>query len=191
MSPDGDRSHRLAILTASEIHDLFGLPCFTDEDRRLYFDRSAVEREAAMAYTFAVSAHFVLPLGYFKAKQQFFIYEPEAVLEDLRHIVERHFPDQDLARVPRPSKPTRLWQPQSILPLMRYRFGDDTARQERERQAQRSARLSARPIFQWREMRQHVSQARLVAPAYKSWQDMVGRVVTGELIASARCSGGR
>jgi hypothetical protein len=31
MSPDGDRSHRLAILTASEIDDLFGLPCFTDE----------------------------------------------------------------------------------------------------------------------------------------------------------------
>ena len=140
MSPDGDRSHRLAILTASEIDDRFGLPCFTDEDRRLYFDLSAVEREAAMAYTFAVSAHFVLPLGYFKAKQQFFIYEPEALLEDLRHMVERHFPDQDLARVPMPSKPTRLWQPQSILPLMRYRFGDHTARPERERKAQRSAR---------------------------------------------------
>ena len=61
-----------------------------------------------MAYTFAVSAHFVLPLGYFKAKQQFFIYEPEAVREDLRHMVERHFPDQDLARVQMPSKPTRL-----------------------------------------------------------------------------------
>ena len=180
MSPDGDRSHRLAILTASEIDDLFGLPCFTDEDRRLYFDLSAVEREAAMAYTFAVSAHFVLPLGYFKAKQQFFIYEPEAVLEDLRHIVERHFPDQDLARVPRPSKPTRLWQPQSILPWMRYRFGDHTARPERERKAQRSARLSARPIFLLREMLQHLSQARIVAPAYKSWQDMVGQVVTGE-----------
>ena len=63
---------------------------------------------------------------------------------------------------------------------MRYRFGDDTARPERERQAQRSARLSARPIFLWREMRQHVSQARLVAPAYQSWQDRVGGVVTGE-----------
>ena len=120
------------------------------------------------------------PLGYFKAKQQFFIYEPEALLEDLRHIVERHFPDQDLARVPRPSKPTRLWQPQSILPWMRYRFGDHTARPELERKAQGSARLSARPIFLLREMLQHLSQARIVAPAYKSLQDMVGRVVTGE-----------
>ena len=105
---DRYRSHRLEILTASEIEDLFGLPCFTDEDRRLYFDLGAVEQEAAAAYTFALAPHFVLQLGYFKAQQQFFIYEQEAVLEDLRHIVERHFPDQDLARVPRPSKPTRL-----------------------------------------------------------------------------------
>jgi hypothetical protein len=55
-----------------------------------------------------VAAHFVLQLGYFKAKQQFFVYEQEAVLKDLRHIVERHFPDKDLARVKMPSKPTRL-----------------------------------------------------------------------------------
>ena len=38
MSQDDNRSHRLAILTASEIDDLFGLPRFTEEDRRLYFD---------------------------------------------------------------------------------------------------------------------------------------------------------
>jgi len=122
MFRDGDRSHRLAILTASEIDDLFGLPCFTDENRRLYFDLSVVEREAVTAYTFAVAAHFVLQLGYFKAKQQFFIYEQDAVLKDLRHLVERHFPDKDLAHVKMPSKPTRLSQQQIILKLMRYRF---------------------------------------------------------------------
>jgi hypothetical protein len=58
MSQDGNRSHRLSILTASEIDDLFGLPSVTDEDRRLYFGLSAVEQEAAAAYTFAVAAHF-------------------------------------------------------------------------------------------------------------------------------------
>jgi hypothetical protein len=82
MSRDGDRSHRRVILTASEIDDLFGLPCFTDENRRLYFDLSAVEQEAARAYTFTVAAHFVLQLSYFKAKQQLFVYEQEAVLKD-------------------------------------------------------------------------------------------------------------
>ena len=120
MSQDGNRSHRLALLTASEINDLFGLPGFTEQDRRLYFDLSTAEQEAIQACTFPVAVHFVLPLGYFKAKQQFFVYQEKAVWEDLRHIVERHFPDKDLARVKMPSKPTRLSQQQTILQLMRY-----------------------------------------------------------------------
>src|SRR3954465_1041865 len=142
MSPEADRSHRLAILSAREIDDLFSLPRFTEEDRRLYFDLSTVEQEAAAAYHFPVAAHFVLQLGYFKAKQQFFVYEQEAVREDLRHIVARHFPDRDLARVKMPSKSPRLSQQQIILQLMRYRFCDDASQKELERKAQRSARLS-------------------------------------------------
>jgi Domain of unknown function (DUF4158) len=180
MSQDGDRSHRLAILTASEIDDLFGLPGFTDENRRLYFDLSAVEQEAVSAYTFAVAVHFVLQLGYFKAKQQFFVYEQGAILKDLRHIVERHFPDKDLARVKMPSKPTRLSQQRIILKLTRYRFCDDAAQQELESKALSSARLSAQPVFLLREILQHLSQERIVAPAYGSLQDLVGRVVTSE-----------
>jgi len=177
---DRYRSHRLEILTASEIEDLFGLPCFTDEDRRLYFDLGAVEQEAAAAYTFALAPHFVLQLGYFKAKQQFFVYAQESVLEDLHHIVERHFPGRDLARVKMPTKSTRLSQQQVILRLTRYRFCDDTAQKELERKAQRIARLSAQPVFLLREMLRHLSQERIVAPSYRSLQDMVGRVVTGE-----------
>jgi hypothetical protein len=34
-------SHRLAILTTREIDELYGLPRFTDDERRLYFDLSA------------------------------------------------------------------------------------------------------------------------------------------------------
>jgi Domain of unknown function (DUF4158) len=90
-------SHRLEILTTSEIDDVFGLPRFTGEDRRLYFDLSSAELEVCKAYTFPVSAHFVLPLGYFKATQRFFAYERDDVVADLQHIVELHFQDRDPA----------------------------------------------------------------------------------------------
>jgi hypothetical protein len=86
MSQDGNCFRHLEILTASETDDLFGLPCFTEEDRQLYFDLSPVEQEMARAFNFPVAAHFVLQLGYFKAKQQFFVYEQGAVLDDLRYI---------------------------------------------------------------------------------------------------------
>jgi len=77
-------SHRLSILTAREIDDLYGLPRFTEDDRHLYFDLSATERAAVDAHTLSVAVHLTLQLGYFKAKRQFFADEQDAVLEDLR-----------------------------------------------------------------------------------------------------------
>jgi len=110
MSEDGNRSRRLEIVTASEIDDLFGLPRFTEEDRQLYFDLSPVEQALTGAFNFPVAAHFVLQLGYFKAKQQFFVYEPGDEFHDLRHIVERYFPDRALAHSTMLSKSSRLTQ---------------------------------------------------------------------------------
>ena len=181
MFPDADRSHRLEILTASEIEDWYGLPRFTSDDRRLYFDLTAVEHRAAAGCKPVVAPYFVLQLGYFKAKQQFFSFQQEAtVLEDLHHIVERHFPSRDLASVRMPGRVTRMGQQNVILRLMRYRFCDETVLGQLERKAQRSARLSIQPIFLLREILQGLAQERIVAPAYKTLQDLVGRVVRGE-----------
>src|SRR5206468_4748424 len=42
-------SRRLAILTAREINELYGLPCFTDQKRCIYFDLSPAEHDAVDA----------------------------------------------------------------------------------------------------------------------------------------------
>jgi len=162
MSQGGNRSRRLEILTASEIDDLFGLPRFTEEDRQLHFDLSPVEQEVTRAFNFPVAAHFVLQIGYFKAKQQFFVYEQGAVLNDLRHIVERYFPNRELAAPRMLSKSSRLTQQQIILKLTRYRFCNDAAKKELTRKAERSVRLSAQPVFLLREMLQHLNKERIV-----------------------------
>jgi Domain of unknown function (DUF4158) len=59
-------SRRLDILSAREITDLYGLPSFTDEERRLYFDLSESERAAVDALLPATALHFVLHIGYFE-----------------------------------------------------------------------------------------------------------------------------
>ena len=67
-------SRRLSILTAQEVDDLYALPRFTEEDRHLYFDLSPAERELVDGiFTLSVAVHLILQLGYFKAKQQFFV----------------------------------------------------------------------------------------------------------------------
>ena len=49
-------SRRLAILTTREINELYGLPCFTDEERCIYFDLSPAEHDAVDAvYTDAAA----------------------------------------------------------------------------------------------------------------------------------------
>ncbi len=93
-------TRRLSILTAQEIDDLHGLPRFTEDDRRLYFDLSPTERELVdSVVTVSVAVHLVLQLGYFKAKRQFFIYALDAVREDLRHILQRYFPARDMTAI--------------------------------------------------------------------------------------------
>ena len=63
-------SHRLSILTAEEIEDLYGVPSFTDEDRHFYFDLSAPERTAVDAHTASVAAHLIFNWlrGFLKVK---------------------------------------------------------------------------------------------------------------------------
>jgi TnpA family transposase len=174
-------SHRLSILTKREIDDLYGLPCFSDEDRNLYFDLSADEKSAVESvHTRSAAAHLVLQLGYFKAKRQFFLYYTGAVSDDLGYVLQEHFPGKDLATVKGLSKPTRLEQQRIILQLFDFRTCDGTAKAELQQKAQRVAMLSTHPVFILRESLKYLTNQRIVFPGYTTMQDMVSRVVTGE-----------
>jgi hypothetical protein len=186
-------SGRLAILTAQEIEELYGLPRFTEEERQLYFDLSPGERAAVDAVqTAAVAVHLALQLGYFKASRRFFVYTRDAVLSDLEHIRRRYFPQFYLDAITVLSKPTRLAQQQVILDLFDARLCDAATKAALEQKAQRMAMLSTQPIFLLREVLAYLTNEHLVAPGYTYLQEMVGRVVAGErrrstqLLAGAR-----
>lgn len=174
-------SRRLSILSAQEITDLYGLPRFTEEDRRLYFDLSPGERATVDAvHTTSAAIHLALQLGYFKATRRFFVSARQAVHEDLEHIRRRYFPGRTLDDIKALSKPTRLEQQQTILTLFAYNLCDAAAKATLEQKAQRAAMLSTQPIFILREALQYLTTQRIVAPGYTYLQDMVGRVVSGE-----------
>jgi hypothetical protein len=174
-------SRRLSILTQREIDDLYGLPRFTEEDRQLYFDLSAAEQTRVRAmHTVSAKAHFVLQLGYFKAKRQVFAYPYDAVQEDLRHILERHFPSRAPSTINQLSKPTRLEQQQVILDLFNYARCGKAAKQDLEHKARRIAMRSTQPIYILREMLQYLANRRIVAPGYTVLQDLVTKAVSHE-----------
>jgi len=69
---------------------------------------------------------FILQAGYFKAKTLFFAFELGHVLEDVRHVLQRHYPDFQDAELTVPSlKQTRHAQQRKIFDL----FGSKPAMQ--------------------------------------------------------------
>ncbi len=176
-----NNSRRLAILSAKEVDDLYGLPHFTEDERHLYFDLSTAERKVVAAVrTVSVAVHLTLQLGYLKAKRQFFSYQQDAVIEDLDYILKQNFPGQRLTSIKLPFRHTRSEQQQIILQLFNYRLCDSSAKAELESKARRVAMLSIQPIYILRELIQHLAGQRVVAPSYRFLQEMIGRVVTGE-----------
>jgi hypothetical protein len=79
-------SKRLKILEADEIEAVYGLPVFDDEDRVFYFELSPPER-AILSRLHGIKSriYYILQLGYFKARRQFYIFKLQQVAADVQY----------------------------------------------------------------------------------------------------------
>jgi len=78
---------RIDLLPQAEIDDLYAFPIFNDEERLLYFTLNESEIVAAKRFANArTRLYFILQLGYFKAKQQFFSFTIHEVIEDAEFV---------------------------------------------------------------------------------------------------------
>jgi hypothetical protein len=173
-------SHRLSILSKSEIQELYGMPVFNEADRWRYFDMSPVEMASAQTRTHALGMFQTLELGYFKAKRQFFTFQVIDVQADLRHIADRHFWGIDTKELKLPVAKTRARIQQNILALCAYQAFDGAAATELTSKLLRTAAISTKPIYLLREALHHLETLRVVAPSYSTLQDLIGAVLERE-----------
>lgn len=74
---------RIYLLSEAEIGELYCRPIFNQEERRLYFDLNGDELSALEQLTTTKTRlYFILQLGYFKAKHQFFTFNLDEVKLD-------------------------------------------------------------------------------------------------------------
>ena len=112
---------RLIVLEGDEVEALYGRPRFTHEERVQYFALSPKEESVLdQLHSIKSRVHFILQLGYFKARLMFFIFHLNEVDEDVRYVGERYFPDFK-GDDPTIAKGTRLKQQRLILELCNYR----------------------------------------------------------------------
>lgn len=101
---------RLKILETEEIEAVYGLPIFDDDERAAYFTLSPLERAALSQFRGAKSPiHYILQLGYFKARRQFFTFSLKQVAADAYYVQRTYFPDFELTDL-NIAKITRLKQ---------------------------------------------------------------------------------
>jgi hypothetical protein len=77
---------RQAIFSYEEIDFYFSLPCFSDTERSHYFSLSEAEYKINQTLSSATQWYFILQLGYFKAKKQFFIFKYPQIKSDAEFI---------------------------------------------------------------------------------------------------------
>jgi TnpA family transposase len=171
---------RLRILGAEEIDALYGRPRFTPEERQEYFTLSPPEKAALEPFHSLTSRlYYLLQLGYFKARQLFFVFGLRDVEEDVRYLQERYFVTTHF-RAEEISKVTRLKQQRVILALCNYRHCDAVARHQLAVKAQQAARVCAKPVYIFRELWHFLTTQRLVAPGYTVLQELIGQALTAE-----------
>jgi TnpA family transposase len=167
------QSDRLQILSPEEYELLWGFPRFTQTDRDLFFALTAPEREALeQRRSVRTKIHFLLHLGYFRARQRFFRFELPEVRDDVDYLRRRYF-DSVLVADLAVSEHTRQRHIETILGLFRYRLCALEERALLEAHARQAARISSRPVYVLRELVDQLRQRRIVLPGYTFIQDVV------------------
>jgi hypothetical protein len=167
---------RLHILNNEEIEALYGRPCLSGEDRTNVFTLTQPEKDLLASFTqIPIQLYFLLQLGYFKAKQLFFTFTFDDVVEDVTYLLERYFPATPRPDLRMPNKRTILKQRHRILKLFGYRLCTLTDRHNLFLQAKQAARISSKPIYILRELLHYLAEQRLMKPGYTCKKNWSGR----------------
>ena len=176
-----DFTERITILSAEEVRDLYGSPRFSQEKRSLYFAMDTQEFDLTLSHRSLMNRlSFVLQLGYFKARRMFFSFPLYEAEEDIRFIMDSHFPGHSLPEKMEVNRRTRWKQQQKILSLFDYHECDAAWRDKLEERARRYVQISAKPVNIFKELITYLEKSRVVLPAYSTMQKIVSRAVLAE-----------
>ena len=175
------KSQRLTILTAGEIDEIYGLPSFSDEDRNHYFSLSVPEHGALQKFkTDKSKLLFILQLGYFKDRNQFFDIISDGIANDEAYLIERYFPGATLPELISVDRNTKYKQQKVILSLLGFSLCGEECRDQLDGVASQAAAISGKPIYVFRQIMQFLTTHKRVFPAYNSLQDIVGKALSNE-----------
>lgn len=173
---------RIQLLSSTEVEELYARPEFNTHEQSLYFSLSPTERAALEQFrNTQTRIHFILQLGYFKAKQQFFNYSLDEVSADVEYIVATYYNGADAAQFTgNLSREYSRKQRQAILSLFDYRSWSPQFRAEIESHIGLLLRYYPKGHSAFRQLLAFFDHQNLIIPSYRTFQDMFSRAFAAE-----------
>ena len=171
---------RIRILTKSELRSLYGLPLFSDNERRDYFSLNDAETGFMQSLgTTTSKVYFIVQLAYFKATTLFY---PSSYLEnkaDLKFIMKQHFQSNALSKVI-PSPKTRKKIHDAVLDLSEFEGSKQKICQSIRLLLLNKVTINVNPSYLFFEVLTHLQEEKMALLGYSTLQDLISDAIIAE-----------
>ncbi len=177
-----ENSKRLQLLSATEVTELYARPIFNAYEKELYFTLSKTEQVVLDKHTNTKTrVYFILQLGYFKAKQQFFNFSFEDVSDDVQFIFNAYYNEAESGRLSGGiSRDYARIQRQAIMTLYGYRNWSSDYVQSIESHIGELLRYHPKGHSAFRQLLTYFDHQKIVIPSYSTLQDMFSDAFSAE-----------
>ena len=173
---------RITLLTELEISDIYSLPIFNAVEQLLYFAFIDQEITISRKYrTIKAQIYFMLSLGYFKAKQQFYTFDLDLdVSLDTQYILKKYFHNSVTALSGGIDYKTYQKQKTDILILLGYQDWSSKYKPQIESHICELLRFYPKVHSALRQLLVYFDKQHIVVPTYRLLQDMFTSAFSAE-----------
>jgi hypothetical protein len=177
-----DSSKRIQLLSHTEVNELYARPEFNTHEQQLYFTLNPSERDALTQFSNTKTRlYFILQLGYFKAKQQFFTFSLKDVKDDVRFIVITYYGESaSMSLTGSLSRDYIRIQRQVILSLYGYRNWTSDFIPEIQAHIGDLLRYYPKGHSAFRQVLAYFEHQQIIIPSYTTLQDLFSRAFAVE-----------
>lgn len=170
---------RIRLLNEHEVKAIYSLPCFTEAERHHYFSLNQTEKAELKGLHVPSRIHFVLQLGFFRAKHLLFNFTFQSVRDDVKYVMSRYFP---VVKKPKilPSRNSLASNGQRVLTLNGFRPYSNDTKKLIEIKLSQSIRHLNNPMEMLRELFLYMEHEKIVLPSYSTLQDLIGATIIVE-----------
>lgn len=177
-----ENNNRIQLLSVAEAEELYSRPEFNVHEQRLYFTLTQSERDALTQFSNTKTRiFFILQLGYFKARQQFFNFSLDDVRHDVQFITDIYY--RDLSSVLFTGCISRDYirlQRQKLLSLFDYSVWSSDLIPEVQEHVSNLLRYYPKGHNAFRQLLVYFERRKITIPSYTTLQDIFSNAYSRE-----------